>query len=240
MTTPLRRNTPLQTRRTVAHRTLAGRPLAATLPGLVVRVRSDNVQAGCGRAVAVPGDRRTCRSGRCAQAHLGPPVALMERSRWADAASYGAEPGTWGAPGPLQSAEAGCGSWVMPAYRRPGVEGSIPQRQRRHHEAPWPPALPVVGEELTVGETSGTDSLPVAGGLSSVWMFPFWIWAVTIVAIVGMLVFDFVGHVRTPHAPTLRESAIWSAVYVGIAIVFGARPVVLRGRVRRVSTSPAT
>jgi tellurite resistance protein TerC len=34
-------------------------------------------------------------------------------------------------------------------------------------------------------------------------------------------VFDFVGHVRTPHAPTLRESAIWSAVYVGIAVVFG-------------------
>jgi tellurite resistance protein TerC len=50
---------------------------------------------------------------------------------------------------------------------------------------------------------------------------PFWVWALTIAAIVGMLIFDFVGHVRTPHAPTLRESAIWSAVYVGIAVVFG-------------------
>jgi len=50
---------------------------------------------------------------------------------------------------------------------------------------------------------------------------PFWIWALTIVAIVGMLLFDFVGHVRTPHAPSLRESAIWSAVYVGIALGFG-------------------
>src|SRR3954469_15244520 len=50
---------------------------------------------------------------------------------------------------------------------------------------------------------------------------PFFVWALTIVAIVGMLIFDFVGHVRTPHAPTLRESAIWSAVYVGLAIVFG-------------------
>jgi tellurite resistance protein TerC len=50
---------------------------------------------------------------------------------------------------------------------------------------------------------------------------PFWVWAVTIGAIVGMLLFDFVGHVRTPHAPSLRESTIWSAVYVGIAIVFG-------------------
>jgi tellurite resistance protein TerC len=50
---------------------------------------------------------------------------------------------------------------------------------------------------------------------------PFLVWALTILAIVGMLIFDFVGHVRTPHAPTLRESAIWSAVYVGIAVVFG-------------------
>ncbi|MCW2683489.1 MAG: Integral rane protein TerC, partial [Blastococcus sp.] len=50
---------------------------------------------------------------------------------------------------------------------------------------------------------------------------PFWVWALTIAAIVGMLIFDFVGHVRTPHAPTLRESTIWSAVYVGIAVVFG-------------------
>src|SRR5215207_10134290 len=49
----------------------------------------------------------------------------------------------------------------------------------------------------------------------------FWVWALTIVAIVGMLIFDFFGHVRTPHAPTLRESAIWSAVYVAIAVGFG-------------------
>jgi tellurite resistance protein TerC len=50
---------------------------------------------------------------------------------------------------------------------------------------------------------------------------PFWIWAITVAAVLGMLVFDFVGHVRTPHAPTLRESALWSAAYVGIAVVFG-------------------
>jgi tellurite resistance protein TerC len=50
---------------------------------------------------------------------------------------------------------------------------------------------------------------------------PFWAWALTVTAIVGMLLFDFVGHVRTPHAPSLRESAIWSAVYVGIAVAFG-------------------
>src|SRR4051812_25340885 len=50
---------------------------------------------------------------------------------------------------------------------------------------------------------------------------PFWVWAITIAAIVAMLVFDFVGHVRRPHAPTLRESAIWSAVYIGLAVGFG-------------------
>ena len=50
---------------------------------------------------------------------------------------------------------------------------------------------------------------------------PMWVWGITVAAIVAMLVFDLVGHVRTPHAPTLRESAMWSAAYVGIAIVFG-------------------
>ena len=50
---------------------------------------------------------------------------------------------------------------------------------------------------------------------------PFWVWAITVAAIVAMIVFDFVGHVRTPHAPTLREAATWSTVYVALAIVFG-------------------
>ncbi|MCF6743616.1 TerC family protein [Blastococcus sp. KM273128] len=50
---------------------------------------------------------------------------------------------------------------------------------------------------------------------------PFWVWAITVTAIVAMLAFDFFGHVRTPHAPTLRESATWSAIYVALAVVFG-------------------
>jgi len=58
---------------------------------------------------------------------------------------------------------------------------------------------------------------------------PFWIWAITVAGIVGMLVFDFVGHVRTPHAPSLREAATWSAVYVGIAVVFGLLVLVFAG-----------
>jgi tellurite resistance protein TerC len=48
-----------------------------------------------------------------------------------------------------------------------------------------------------------------------------WVWIVTGVAIVGMLVFDFFAHVRTPHAPSFREAATWSAVYIVLAIVFG-------------------
>ncbi|MEU2348981.1 TerC family protein [Modestobacter sp. NPDC049651] len=58
---------------------------------------------------------------------------------------------------------------------------------------------------------------------------PFWVWAITVAGIVGMLVFDFVGHVRTPHAPSLREAATWSAVYVGIAVVFGLLVLVFGG-----------
>src|SRR5690606_41403346 len=37
-----------------------------------------------------------------------------------------------------------------------------------------------------------------------------------------MLTVDFVGHVRTPHAPSLKEAGAWSAAYVAIALVFGA------------------
>lgn len=50
---------------------------------------------------------------------------------------------------------------------------------------------------------------------------PVWVWAVTVAAIVVMLLVDYVGHVRSPHEPTLRESAWWSAGYVGVALVFG-------------------
>jgi tellurite resistance protein TerC len=48
-----------------------------------------------------------------------------------------------------------------------------------------------------------------------------WVWIVTGVAIVGMVLFDFFAHVRTPHAPSFREAAIWSTVYIGLAVVFG-------------------
>ena len=51
---------------------------------------------------------------------------------------------------------------------------------------------------------------------------PLWLWLITVGLIVAMLTVDFIGHVRTPHAPSLKEAGIWSAVYVAIALVFGA------------------
>ena len=55
------------------------------------------------------------------------------------------------------------------------------------------------------------------------------VWILTVAGIVALLVFDFVFHVRKAHVPTLREAAIWSALYVGIAIVFGCGVLVLGG-----------
>ena len=45
-------------------------------------------------------------------------------------------------------------------------------------------------------------------------------WIITIVVVLGFFVFDFFTHVRTPHEPTLKESALWSAFYVGLAMAF--------------------
>ena len=50
---------------------------------------------------------------------------------------------------------------------------------------------------------------------------PGWVWGATIALILALLVYDYVFHVRKAHIPTLREAAMWSALYVGIAILFG-------------------
>ncbi|CAM3826582.1 TerC family protein [Tsukamurella ocularis] len=47
------------------------------------------------------------------------------------------------------------------------------------------------------------------------------VWIVSILVVLGLFVFDFFSHVRTPHEPSLKESGFWSAVYIGIAILFG-------------------
>ncbi|MFC7402455.1 TerC family protein [Citricoccus sp. GCM10030269] len=46
-------------------------------------------------------------------------------------------------------------------------------------------------------------------------------WTITLAVIVALLLFDYFFHVRKAHTPTIKEAAIWSAVYVGFALVFG-------------------
>ena len=55
------------------------------------------------------------------------------------------------------------------------------------------------------------------------------VWCLTVAGIVGLLLFDFVVHVRKAHIPTLREAGLWSSVYVGIAILFGVGVLVFGG-----------
>lgn len=45
-------------------------------------------------------------------------------------------------------------------------------------------------------------------------------WACALALIVGLLLFDFFFHLRTAHTPSLTEAAIWSAAYVGVAVLF--------------------
>ena len=54
-------------------------------------------------------------------------------------------------------------------------------------------------------------------------------WTLTIVGIIALLAFDYFFHVRKAHAPTLKEAAIWSSIYVGIALLFGVGVFVLGG-----------
>ena len=46
-------------------------------------------------------------------------------------------------------------------------------------------------------------------------------WVVTLALILGLLAYDFFFHVRKAHEPTIKEAAVWSAVYVGLALLFG-------------------
>lgn len=47
-------------------------------------------------------------------------------------------------------------------------------------------------------------------------------WVLTVAFVVGLLLFDFIFHVRKAHAPTIKEAALWTAIYVSIALSFGA------------------
>ncbi len=55
------------------------------------------------------------------------------------------------------------------------------------------------------------------------------VWTLTVVAIVGLVLFDFFFHVRKAHIPSLREASIWSAIYVGLALLFGLGVLIFGG-----------
>jgi tellurite resistance protein TerC len=48
------------------------------------------------------------------------------------------------------------------------------------------------------------------------------VWAGTLVALTGVLVVDLLIIGRRPHEPSVRESSLWVAFYVGLALLFGA------------------
>lgn len=47
-----------------------------------------------------------------------------------------------------------------------------------------------------------------------------WVWVVTIVVLVGILLVDFIVQFRNPHEPTFKESAIQVSIYVTLALLF--------------------
>ncbi len=50
---------------------------------------------------------------------------------------------------------------------------------------------------------------------------PLWAWAATIAFVLALLAIDFLVAAKRPHAVGLVEAAIWSGVYIGIALLFG-------------------
>lgn len=46
-------------------------------------------------------------------------------------------------------------------------------------------------------------------------------WIGLAAVVIALITVDIVGHVRTPHAPTIKEAAIWTAAYVTLAVSFG-------------------
>lgn len=48
------------------------------------------------------------------------------------------------------------------------------------------------------------------------------LWWFVLIAVTAVLItIDIVGHVRTPHAPTMKEAAAWTIGYVALALTFG-------------------
>ena len=75
----------------------------------------------------------------------------------------------------------------------------------------------VTGQNPWREETSGTRLVPEAPRMHVHALA----WIVLAGIILTMIVVDIVGHVRTPHEPTLKEATWWSVAYIAIALIFG-------------------
>ncbi len=64
------------------------------------------------------------------------------------------------------------------------------------------------------------------------------IWLITIVVTVGVLLVDLLIIGRRPHEPSMKEVSLQLGLYVGLAVIFGLSPVVLRRAARPVAAAP--
>ncbi len=55
------------------------------------------------------------------------------------------------------------------------------------------------------------------------------IWLLTVLGIVGLLLFDYFFHVRRAHVPTIGEAARWTVIYMSIAVLFGLGVLIFGG-----------
>jgi tellurite resistance protein TerC len=56
-----------------------------------------------------------------------------------------------------------------------------------------------------------------------------WVWALTMVVLVAILLVDLLVIGRRPHEPSMRESTLWVIFYVALACLFGALLYVFQG-----------
>jgi len=56
-----------------------------------------------------------------------------------------------------------------------------------------------------------------------------WVWAATLGGMAAVLVADLAIIGRRPHEPSMRESAVWVSLYVGMALLFGLGILVMSG-----------
>ncbi|WP_124055139.1 TerC/Alx family metal homeostasis membrane protein [Arcanobacterium ihumii] len=56
-----------------------------------------------------------------------------------------------------------------------------------------------------------------------------WEWFALGAFVLSLILFDLLGHVRKAHEPTIKEAAIWSSIYISLAIIFGISLLVRHG-----------